>query len=76
MLFYSSDLGRLRWKDKLSNQESKKFFDERKNKMRVSKHSDKDSSYILVYKSGTQQVLTESHYNKILGKRKNDPFWL
>lgn len=28
-----------------------------------------------MYKSGTQQVMNEAFYNKILAKRKNDPFW-
>lgn len=64
-------------KDKLTNQEAKKFFDDRKQKLRFgSKNTDKEKdTYILVYKSGSEQVMTEIHYNKILSKRKNDPFW-
>lgn len=37
-LFYTSDWGRLRMKDKLTNQEAKKFFDDRKQKARSSKN--------------------------------------
>lgn len=36
MLFYSNDLGRIRMKDKVTNIEAKKFFDDRKQKTKYS----------------------------------------
>ena len=65
-------------RDKVTNQEAKKFFDDRRQKLRFgNKNIEKQKdSYVLVYKLGSQQVMNELHYNKILSKRKNDPFWL
>lgn len=96
-LYYCSDSGKLRIREKLTNQEAKKFLEERRKRYMSRAHSklglslqmnsshltvgteresrDKDTSYSLLYRNGTTTLMTQSHFNKVIFKRKTDPFW-
>ena len=37
--------------------------------------NNRETVYTLLYRNGSQTLMTEAHFNKIIFKRKNDPFW-